>query len=65
MLHTNDFSDKPLWQEVQEILTDAEVYFEYPQEIISDELRHYRLEGQSYEDTVKEMERKMDMYLNE
>ncbi len=65
MLRTNDFSDRPLWQEVQEILTDAEVYFEYPQEIISDELRHYRLEGQSYEDTVKEMERKMDMYLNE
>lgn len=65
MLRTNDFSDRPLWQEVYGILADAEVYFAYPDEIIADELYHYRMEGQSYEDTVREMERKMDIYLNE
>lgn len=65
MLRTNDFSDRPLWQEVHAILSDAEVYFEYPQDILLDELYRYRMEGQSFEDTVKEMKRKMDMYLNE
>ncbi len=65
MLQTNDFSDRPLWQEVHGIIADAEVYFAYPEEIIADELYRYRMEGQSYEDTVNEMERKMNMYLNE
>lgn len=65
MLRTNDFVGKPLWQELQAILADAEIYFEYPYEIIVDELNRYRWEGQSYEDTVNEMERKMNMFLNE
>ncbi len=65
MLKTNDFSDKPLWQEMQAILADAEIYFKYPYEIIVDEMNAYRKKGQSYEDTINEMERKMNMYLNE
>lgn len=47
------------------IHADAVVCFGYPEEIIGEELYRYRMEGQSYEDTVSELERKMDMYLNE
>lgn len=39
--------------------------FEYPYEIMSNEVACYIREEQSYEDTVNEMERKMNMYLNE
>lgn len=65
MLRTNDFDGKPLWQEVQAVVADAVVYFGYPEEIIEEELYRCRMQGQSFEDTVSEMERKMDMYLNE
>lgn len=65
MLKTNDFSDKPIWQEMQEILTDAEIYFKYPYEIVLNEMNAYLREEKSYEDTINEMERKMNMYLNE
>lgn len=65
MLTDNDFSDTPLWQDIHEIVADGVIYFQYPYEIVSHELRKYILEGQSYEDTVSEMERKMNMYLNE
>ena len=65
MLTANDFSDTPLWKQVHEIVADGVIYFEYPYEIISDEMYRYRFENQSYEDTVSEMERKMNMYLNE
>ena len=34
----NDFSDKPIWQEIQAILADAEIYFKYPYEIILNEI---------------------------
>ncbi|MBQ9119204.1 MAG: hypothetical protein IJY09_03985, partial [Lachnospiraceae bacterium] len=65
LLATNDFSSTPLWKQVHEIVADGEIYFEYPYDIISDEMYRYRFENQSYEDTVSEMERKMNMYLNE
>lgn len=65
LLAKNQFEGQPLWQEVREIVADSEIYFAYPDEIIMEELERYRLEGQSYEDTVNEMERKMNMYLNE
>lgn len=65
MLATNDYTGKPLWQEMQAIVADAVIYFKYPYEIISDEVRNYANGTKSYEDTVSEMERKMDMYLNE
>jgi hypothetical protein len=61
----NDFSDKPIWQEIQAILADAEIYFKYPYEIILNEMNDYIREGESYEDTISEMERKMNMYLND
>lgn len=61
----NDFSDKPIWQEIQVILVDAEIYFKYPYEIILNEMNDYIREGESYEDTISEMERKMNMYLND
>lgn len=65
MLAANDFSGKPLWQEMQAIVADAEIYFKYPYEIVSDEVWDYVNGKKSYEDTVGEMERKMNMYLNE
>lgn len=65
MIADNDFSATPLWKDVHEILADGVIYFQYPYDIISDELYRYSIEGQSYEDTVSEMERKMNMYLNE
>lgn len=65
MLKTNDFEGKPLWQDMQAVLADAEIYFEYPYEIVSNEVARYIREERSYEDTVNEMERKMNMYLNE
>lgn len=65
LLKDNCFTDCLLKEDIHNIIANAKIVFEYPYEILSDEMRAYRLEGQSYEETVSEIERKMDMYLNE
>ena len=65
MLKSMEAQDNRLKSDTHQIAKEAKILFAYPYEIISDEMRAYRLEGQSYEETVSEMERKMDMFLNE
>ena len=73
MLEENDsfmFKDfetpeNQLEMEIREIYSNGQIFFEYPYEIFSDEMMAYRYDGKPLDEAIKEMERKMDMYLNE
>lgn len=65
MLKNNTFPDKPLYNEIQEILSDARVTFLYPSGIVSDAIYQYLIDGKSFDETVAELERMMNMYMNE
>lgn len=64
LIKDNTFS-APLLNEVMDILTDAQVTFLYPSSITSEAEDKYLSSGQSFEDTAEEIERVMNMYLNE
>jgi ABC-type glycerol-3-phosphate transport system substrate-binding protein len=64
MFKDMDFGDNKLRAELQDVYSRAEIFYQYPYDI-TDELEAYRMENKPLEDTIKEMERKMDMYLNE
>ena len=65
LLKNNSFPDKPLYDEIQEILSNAQVTFLYPSNVVSDAVSPYLVEGKSFEDTVTEIERVMNMYMKE
>lgn len=64
LLKDNTFS-APLLNELMDILADAQVTFLYPSSITSEAVDKYLFSGQSFEDTAEEIERVMNMYLNE
>lgn len=65
LLKNNTFPEQPIFEEVMEILSEAEVTFLYPTSIVSDSMKAFLMEGQSLEDCIEEIERVMNMYMHE
>lgn len=65
MLKDIEFKDNQLMTDIQNVYANAEILFCYPYEIVSDEIGTYRFGEKTLDDTIREIERKMNMYLNE
>lgn len=65
LLKNSTFPEHPMFEEIMEILSEAQVTFLYPTSIVSDSMKAFLMEGQSLEDCIEEIERVMNMYMHE
>lgn len=65
MLNDTEFKNNQLMSDIQNVYADAEILFSYPYEILLDELKEYRFGDKPLNELISELERKMNMYLNE
>lgn len=65
MCQGEDFSDDVLRQDIYNIISEAEVRFGYPYDVIGQELWDYRSGKQEFDKMLEEIKRNLKMYHNE
>jgi len=65
MCQGEDFSDDVLRQDIYNIISEAEVRFGYPYDVIGQELWDYRSGKQEFDKMLAEIKRNLKIYHNE
>ncbi len=65
MSRGEDFSDNVLREDIYRLISEGEVKFSYPQDVVADELWAYRDGKQEFEVMLEEIQRNIEMYRKE
>lgn len=65
MSRGEDFSDNVLREDIYRLISEGEVKFSYPQDVVVDELWAYRNGKQEFDAMLEEIQRNIEMYRKE